>query len=154
MKKEHIMQRQSIVKSVGLIGLILIGMTGCGVWPIMTEENGRRPQAMGKSDQVLWPWAPQPVHLSEEYGLAYRQALENQIANPAASNNIDPIPGAADSRALQNSLSRYQTMFESPPYSPFKLKGSSGGGSAPSGSGSGGGASTGIISSADGAGGY
>lgn len=142
------MQRQSIVKSVGLIGLVLIGVTGCGVWPIMTEENGRRPQAMGKSDQVLWPWAPPPVHLSEEYGLAYRQALENQILNPAAANNTDPIPGAADSRALQNSLTRYQLMFESPPYSPFKLKGGSGG-SASSGS-----ASTGIISSSDGAGGY
>jgi hypothetical protein len=141
------MQRQSIVKSAGLIALILVGMTGCGVWPFMPEENGRRPQAMGKSDQVLWPWAPQPVHLSEEYGLAYRQALEGQIVNPAASKNIDPIPGAADSRALQNSLTRYQLMFESPPYSPFKLKGSSGGG------GSSGSASTGIISSGNGAGG-
>jgi hypothetical protein len=58
--------------------------------------------------------------------LAYRQALENQIVNPAASNNIDPIPGAADSRALQNSLTRYQLMFQSPPYSEFKLQGGSG----------------------------
>ena len=140
------MQRQSIVKSAGLIGLILVGMTGCGVWPVMTEENGRRPQAMGKSDQVLWPWAPQPVHLSEEYGLAYRQALENQIVNPAASNNLGPIPGSADSQALQNSLTRYQLMFESPPYSPFQLKGGSGG-SGSSGSGSSGSGSTGIISS-------
>ena len=124
------MQCQSIVKSAGLIlvGLILMGVTGCGVWPVMPEENGRRPQAMGKSDQIFWPWAPQPVHLSEEYGLAYRQALENQIVNPAASNNIDPIPGAADSRALQNSLTRYQLMFQSPPYSEFKLQGGSGGG--------------------------
>jgi hypothetical protein len=149
MKKEHIMQCQSIVKSAGLIlvGLILVGMAGCGVWPVMTDENGRRPQAMGKSDQVFWPWAPQPVHLSEEYGLAYRQALENQIVNPAASNNIDPIPGAADSRALQHSLTRYQLMFQSPPFSPFKLQGSSGG------SASGGSGSTGIISSGNGAGG-
>ena len=141
------MQRQSIVKSAGLIGLILVGMTGCGVWPFMPEENGRRPHAMGKSDQVFFPWAPQPVHLHEAHGLPYRQALENQIVNPAASNNIDPIPGAADSRALQNSLTRYQLMFESPPYSPFKLKGGSGGGA------SSGSASTGIISSGDGAGG-
>jgi hypothetical protein len=133
MKKEHIMQRQSIVKSAGLIGLILVGMTGCGVYPFMPEENGRRPQAMGKSDQVLWPWAPQPVHLSEEYGLAYRQALEGQIVNPAAANNIDPVPGAADSKALQNSLTRYQLMFESPPYSEFKLKGGSAASSASTG---------------------
>lgn len=144
------MQCQSIVKSAGLIlvGLILMGVTGCGVWPVMPEENGRRPQAMGKSDQVFWPWAPQPVHLSEEYGLAYRQALENQIVNPAASNNIDSIPGAADSRALQHSLTRYQLMFQSPPFSPFKLQGGSGGGGASGGSGS-----TGIISSGNGAGG-
>lgn len=121
------MQRQLIMKMAGLISLILVGMSGCGVWPVMTEDNGRRPQAMGKSDQVIWPWAPQPVHLSEEYGLAYRQALENQIVNPAASNNLDPIPGAGDSQAMQHSLARYQLMFESPPYSPFKLKGSSGG---------------------------
>jgi hypothetical protein len=127
MKKEHSMQRQSMMKSAGLIGLILVGMSGCGVWPVMTEENGRRPQAMGKSDQVLWPWAPQPVHLNEEFGLAYRQALENQIVNPAAANNIDPVSGAADSRALQYSLTRYQLMFQSPPYSEFKLQGGSGG---------------------------
>jgi len=142
------MRRQSIMKSAGLIGLILVGMTGCGVWPFMAEENGRRPQAMGKSDQVLWPWAPHPVHLHEEYGLPYRQALEGQIVNPAAAKNIDPIPGAADSQALQNSLTRYQLMFESPPYSPFKLKGGSGGGA------SSGSSSTGIISSGNGAGGY
>jgi hypothetical protein len=141
-KKEHIMQRQSIVKTAGLICLVLGGMTGCGVWPVMTEENGRRPQAMGKSDQVLLPWAPQPIHLNEEYGLAYRQALENQIVNPAAANNIDPVPGAADSRALQYSLTRYQMMFQSPPYSEFKLQG-----------GSGGGGSTGNISKGMGAGG-
>lgn len=139
------MQRQSIMKMAGLIGLILVGMGGCGVWPVMTEENGRRPQAMGKSDQVLSPWAPQPVHLSEEYGLAYRQALENQIVNPASANNLGPISGSADSHALHQSLARYQLMFESPPYSPFKLKGSSGGGSSSGGS-SGGNASIGVSS--------
>ena len=132
------MQRQSIVKSAGLIGLILVGITGCGVWPIMPEENGRRPQAMGKSDQVLWPWAPQPAHLSEEYGLAYRQALENQIVNPAAAKNIDPVSGAADSLALQYSLTRYQMMFQNPPYSEFKLQGGGSAGSTSTGMGAGG----------------
>lgn len=120
------MQRQSIVTMAGLIGLILVGTGGCGVWPVMTEENGRRPQAMGKNDQVFSPWAPHPVHLHEEFGLAYRQALENQIVNPAAANNIDPVPGAADSQAIQHSLGRYQSMFENPPYSEFKKSGSSG----------------------------
>jgi len=121
------MQRQSIVKSAGLIALVLVGMTGCGIWPVMTEENGRRPHAMGKSDQLFLPGAPQPIHMSENFGLAYRQALENQIENPASSKNLDPIPGTANSAALQYSLTRYQSMFESPPYSPFKLKGGSSG---------------------------
>ena len=123
------MQRQSIVKSAGLIALILVGMTGCGIWPVMSEENGRRPHAMGKSDQVFLPWAPQPIHVSEEFGLGYRQALENQIVNPASSMNIDPISGAADSRALQYSLTRYQAMFQSPPFSPKGQGGSGGSGS-------------------------
>ncbi|HNP31635.1 MAG TPA: hypothetical protein PKK23_21490 [Nitrospirales bacterium] len=139
------MQRQSIVTMAGLIGLILVGTGGCGIWPVMTEENGRRPQAMGKSDQVLLPWAPHPVHFNEEYGLAYRQSLENQIVNPAAANNLGPVAGEADSQALQQSLARYQLMFQSPPYSPFKLKGGSGGGSSSGGS-SGGNASIGVSS--------
>lgn len=122
------MKRQSIMRSIGLAGLIL-GLVGCGVWPVMPEENGRRPHAMGKSDQVLSPWAPHPVHLHEEYGIPYRQALENQIVNPAASNNTDPVPGAADSQALQNSLTRYQLMFQNPPFSEFKLTGGGASGS-------------------------
>ncbi|MDT3778661.1 hypothetical protein PJI16_13935 [Nitrospira sp. MA-1] len=139
------MQRQSIVTMAGLIGLLLVGVGGCGVWPVMTEDHGRRPHAMGKSDQVFSPWAPQPIHLHEEYGLPYRQALENQIVNPASANNLGPIPGSADSHALHQSLARYQLMFESPPYSPFKLKGGSGGGSSSGGS-SGGNASIGVSS--------
>ena len=86
----------------------------------MTEENGRRPHAMGKSDQVLLPWAPHPVHLNEEYGLAYRQSLESQIVNPAASNNIEPIPGAADSRALQNSMTYTLSLHDALPISDRK----------------------------------
>lgn len=120
------MRRRFIVWLPALTGLILGGLTGCGVWPVMTEENGRRPHAMGKSDQVLLPWAPQPVHLSEEFGLAYRQALENQIVNPAASNNLDPMLGSADSRALQHNLARYQLMFQNPPYSDLTMRGGSG----------------------------
>ena len=130
------MQRQLHMKSIGLLAMVLVGMTGCGIYPVMTEENGRRPQAMGKSDQVLMPWAPQPIHLSEEYGLAYRQALEGQILNPRASNNLEPVPGADDPRAQKYSLTRYQLMFENPPFSDLKLKsGKSSGGSKKSGGG-------------------
>ncbi len=122
-------QHQVNMKWIGLLGLLAIGLAGCGVWPVMTEEHGRRPFAMGKSDQVFLPHAPQPVHLSEEYGMAYRQALEGQIQYPAASNNLEPVQGAADPQALHYSLSRYQQGFKSPPFSDFDMKdsGSKGG---------------------------
>jgi len=116
------MQSQIYIKILGVVSLILLGLPGCGIWPVMTEENGRRPHAMGKSDQVLWPWAPHPVHLNEEYGLAYRQALEGQILNPASAKNTMPVPGAADPRAIQYSMTRYQLMFENPPFSNTKLE--------------------------------
>ena len=135
------MQRQLKVKMVGLLGIVVIGLTGCGVYPVMTEDNGRRPFAMGKSDQVVWPWAPQPVHLNEDYGIAYRQSVEGQILNPEASKNLGPVEGAADPKALHYSLRRYQEAFKNPPYSDFELKittsggGSSGGGGKKSSSG-------------------
>ena len=129
------MYSQVNIRVVGLLSLVWIGLAGCGVWPVMTEENGRRPLAMGKSDQVISPWAARPVHLSEEYGLAYRQAVEGQIMNPSAAENLEPIPGAADPKAIQFSMTRYQLMFENPPFSDLKLTrggGSSGGGGAKS----------------------
>ncbi|MGV7228004.1 MAG: hypothetical protein ACQ9IQ_05015 [Nitrospirales bacterium] len=134
------MQRQLKVKMVGLLGIVVIGLTGCGVWPVMTEDNGRRPFAMGKSDQLLLPWAPQPVHLSEDYGIAYRQSVEGQILNPEASRNLGPVEGDVDPKALHYGLLRYQEHFKTPPYSEFELKittsgGSSGGGAKKSGSG-------------------
>ena len=116
------MQSPFNVKCVGVFSLLLIGLTGCGVWPFMTEENGRRPFAMGKSDQIAYPWAPHPVHLSEEYGIAYRQAVEGQILNPAAANNVGPVEGPADPKGLQYSLTRYQLHFKTPPYSEWELK--------------------------------
>lgn len=110
---------------IGVVGLVLAGVAGCGVYPVMTEENGRRPFAMGKSDQVLLPNAPAPIHLNEDYGVAYRQALEGQIANPAASKNLDPVPGAPDPKGLEYSASRYQLYFKNPPYSEWEMKESS-----------------------------
>ncbi len=137
------MQRQLKEKTVVLLGIMVIGLSGCGVWPVMTEDNGRRPFAMGKSDQVAWPWAAQPVHLSEDYGIAYRQSVEGQILNPMASKNLGPVEGAADPKGLHYSLMRYQEAFKNPPYSEWELKittsggGSSGGGGKKSGSGGG-----------------
>lgn len=122
------MRSASQWKLVGLFSVILIGLTGCGVWPVMTEENGRRPFAMGKSDQLLLPNAPQPVHLNEHYGLAYRQAKEGQILDPASANNVGPVEGPADPKGLQYSLTRYQLRYKTPPFSPWQLTGRGGGG--------------------------
>lgn len=118
---------------MAVIVSLWMGISGCGIWPIMTEENGRRPKAMGKSDQVFYPWAPQPVHLSEEYGVSYRYALENQILNPQSVTSLKPVEGL-DGRASQYGITRYQLMFENPPYSNTTLEvggsksGKSGGG--------------------------
>ena len=129
------MRRQLDMTVISVGGLLMMGLMGCGVWPVMTEEDGRRPFAMGKSDQVFLPDAPRPVHLNEDFGVAYRQSVEGQIQNPAASNNLEQIPGAADPQALKYSLSRYQLGFKTPPFSEYDLKESSSPSSA-SGSGS------------------
>ncbi len=103
------------VRSVMLIGVLVLGMTGCGVWPIMKEDNGRRPFAMGKSDQVLWPWAPQPVHLNEDFGNSYRYAKETQILYPQAGNSLTPLEGFGGQPAAFT-VERYHKIFEKGPF--------------------------------------
>ncbi|MGD9728094.1 MAG: hypothetical protein AB7T49_21535 [Oligoflexales bacterium] len=128
------MRRQLNMKVISVGGFLMIGLMGCGVWPVMNEEHGKRPFAMGKSDQVFWPWAPHPVHLNEEYGVAYRQALEGQIANPSSSNDLDQVQGGVDPEVTKSSLTRYQLMFDRPPFSTLSLgsKSSKSGGSSSS----------------------
>lgn len=116
------MKNQMTIPCVGLVVASLIGLTGCGIWPVMTEENGRRPFAMGRSDQVFFPWERQPVHLSEGYGESYRYALETQVLNPDAAKSLDVVEGLGGGAAQWN-MARYQKMFEKPPF-----KKSSGGG--------------------------
>ena len=118
------MRRQFFNSSVGLICFLLVGMTGCGVWPVMTEDNGRRPFAMGKSDQVFSPWAPHPVHLNEDFGNSYRYAKETQILNPQAGNSLEPLEGISG-RASQYNIDRYQKLWEKPPFA--EKKGGGGG---------------------------
>lgn len=118
------MQRRLFVNFFSLIVPILLGMTGCGVWPVMTEDNGRRPFSMGKSDQVLLPWAPHPVHLNDKHGNFYRYALENQILNPQAGNTLEPLEGISG-QASGLTVERYHKMFEEPP---FEAKQDGGGG--------------------------
>ena len=110
------MNKRITMQCVGLVVASMIGMTGCGIWPVMTEENGRRPFAMGKSDQVFSPWARQPVHLSEDYGDSYRHAVEAQILNPQAAKSLDVVEGIGGGPAQMN-MERYQEMFKEPPYS-------------------------------------
>ena len=109
------MRRQILVNSVVLIGILLLGMTGCGVWPVMTEDHGRRPFAMGKSDQVVSPWVPQPVHLNEDFGNSYRYAKETQIFNPQAGNSLVPLEGLGGQPAAYT-VDRYQKIFEKGPF--------------------------------------
>lgn len=103
------------MQCLGIVAASLIGLSGCGVWPVMTEENGRRPFEMGKSDQVLSPWARQPVHLSEGYGESYRYAVENQILNPQAAKSLKVVEGLDGGPANLN-MTRYQEMFKKPPF--------------------------------------
>ncbi len=108
----------------GIILFVSISVGGCGVWPVMTEENGWRPQAMGKDDQIFSPWAPQPIHLSERYGQSYRFAMETQIFNPEATKSLAVVEGVGGVPAAL-SITRYQALFQRPP---FWTIGRSGGG--------------------------
>lgn len=118
------MKNRMTMPCVGFVVASIMGLTGCGVWPMMTEGNGRHPLAMGKSDQVFSPWATQPVHLSKGYGDSYRYAVETQILNPQAAKSLDVVEGIGGGPAQRN-MARYQKMFEKPP---FKRKASGGGG--------------------------
>ena len=109
--------------SAGLLVSVLV--TGCHLWPMMSNEDGRRPEAMGKSDQVLYPYNPQPVHLSEDYGQSYNAARENQILNPQASQNLEPVV-ELDGAAGKAANDRYRKMFKKPPYGGKSGKGGGG----------------------------
>ena len=109
---------------VGICSSIFIGITGCGIWPVMTEDNGRWPRAMGKSDQVFSPWATQPVHLVEDYGGSYRLAMESQILNPQSAKSLNVVEGIGGTES-NYSMARYQLMFQNPP---FSMSTSTGGG--------------------------
>jgi hypothetical protein len=122
-EKEIEMNKAIQIQCMGIVVASVMGLTGCGIWPVMTEDSGRRPFAMGKSDQVFSPWARQPVHLGEGYGESYRYALETQILNPQAANSLEVVEGMSGGPAQLN-MTRYQKMFEKPPF----LQSSGGGG--------------------------
>jgi len=95
--------------------LLIVSVGGCQLWPFMTDEDGRRPLAMGKNDQVMYPDAQQPAKLSEDFGRSFQTAVENQILNPDAGKNLEPVTGLGG-MAGQKAIERYQKSFEEPPF--------------------------------------
>ena len=100
----------------GVMVVIWAGaLAGCLVWPIMPEQAGYRPLEMGKYDQVMNPWAPQPIHLSKFFGHSVTMANTGQTLNPEASKNFDPTVGQYPGATI-NAMKRYQKLFAKPPY--------------------------------------
>jgi len=89
----------------------------------MSNDDGRKIRDLGKADQVMDPYAPPPVHLSESYGHAFQTARDNQILNPDASKNLDVVTGK-DGKATYSSIELYRKTYTKPPFG----GGSSGGG--------------------------
>ena len=85
------------------------------VWPVMTDGHGYRPRDMGKSDQVIWPWATQPTILAEHQGDSVRRILGAQILNPQASENTSVID-RFDGKAANLAMDRYRNFFAKPPF--------------------------------------
>jgi hypothetical protein len=55
-----------------------------------------------------------PTALGPDRGLAYTMALENQVLNPEAGKNLDPVQGLEDGTAAKHSMDRYRSSFEKP----------------------------------------
>ncbi|RMH36874.1 MAG: hypothetical protein D6690_04270 [Nitrospirae bacterium] len=90
-------------------------LSGCQLWPFMSAEDGRRPIAMGKHDQILYPYTAPPTVLSEDFGQAFRSARENQILHPEASSNLEPLR-ELHGGAARHVIDGYESMFEKPPF--------------------------------------
>ncbi len=106
-----------------IVGILSISLGGCVGWPTMSETMGHRPIEMGKDDQVFYPMAPQPIHLSSNYGESFRIARDNQILNPEASDNLDSVEGL-DGNAGVLAIQRFNSFFKKPPFGGKKGGGS------------------------------
>ena len=58
-----------------------------------------------------------PTRLEADYGNSYDLAKIQQILNPAAEQNLEPVYGF-DGRAAEATIERYRGMFEKPPPAP------------------------------------
>jgi hypothetical protein len=56
---------------------------------------------------------PGPSLVAMDYGNSFNLAKQNQILNPGAQDNLDPVAGF-DGRAAQKTINRYQKDFEKP----------------------------------------
>lgn len=107
------------------IVLMVLGFSleGCLNWPKMIDTSGYRAIEMGKEDQVFSPTAPQPIHLSSNYGDSFRMARDNQILNPEASENLELVEGL-DGTAAVLAIQRNTLFFKKPPFGGKKGGGS------------------------------
>ncbi len=55
----------------------------------------------------------QPTRLDKNYGRSFKQARLNQILDPEAGKNLEPMTGL-DGKAAQASIEKYRRAFESP----------------------------------------
>ena len=95
-----------------LLGLLLILplMTGCNSY-IRTETD------QGTSFRLVAdPWLC-PTRLEMDYGTSFKLAKFNQILNPDAEKNLEPVIGL-DADPAQKIMDRYYKSFETPPQKP------------------------------------
>src|SRR5512143_1368631 len=57
---------------------------------------------------------PSPSRVQMDYGTSYKLGKFNQILNPEAEKNLEPVIGF-DGRAAQATIERYEKDFENPP---------------------------------------
>jgi hypothetical protein len=55
----------------------------------------------------------QPTRLDKNYGRSLKQARLNQILDPEAEKNLEPVTGL-DGKAAQTSIEKYRKAFEQP----------------------------------------
>ncbi len=54
--------------------------------------------------------SPSPIHLSPNFGQSAHMAMENQIQNPTASNNIEPVQDI-DGPTAKTIVEQYRESF-------------------------------------------
>ncbi len=76
--------------SLGCVGIVAVLVAGCAIGP---------------------------TRLEADYGNSYGAARDNQILDPQAAQNLEPVYGF-DAEAAANTLERYRAAFASPPAPP------------------------------------